>query len=180
MRDALLAWGVVDEATPSAFPAMSGAARRHVTTDERRELVLRAYHDPEVRHPDPYGRDHVEGRLAGPCRLVVDTESGVVCTAYFLAEQDRDARSLLGDQPRSLPRARGGGAGSRGPSDYRDFVAMLREEGCVITVARGSKHNVVHLPDGRKVQISSTPSDYRTLPNEVARLRRLGLKLTKF
>lgn len=180
MRDALVAWGAVAAAAaPLPEPPILPSARSYVRTPEQWEALRTAYHDPEVVHPSPYGDDCQETRAARLCRVVVDKGNGLVLRVTFVERHDDGPSSLLYGKPRSLPRGRGGG-GSRGPADYGELVDMLIGEGCTVTMAKRSGHREVTLPDRSTVQMASTPSDHRTLLNDVAKLRRKGLKLTKF
>jgi hypothetical protein len=165
---------------PPDAPEVVPLARRFVQTAAHWEAVCRAFHDPELTYPGPYGKDDQECRRAGLCLLLVDVATGWVLSVHHLEYADDDGASVLLALPAPKRRGRRGGAGRRGPSDYRELHEMLKAEGCVVELVPGSGHYRISFPDGQATQISATPSDYRTLSNEVARLRRRGLKLSKF
>lgn len=165
---------------PPDAPDVISLARRYVQTAEQWAAVCRAFHQPEVTFPGPYDRDDQECRRAGLCLLLVDVETGWVLSVRHLVHEDEVTTSALLAIPPPKRRGRRGGKGNRGPSDYRELRRMLKDEGCQVVHVEGSGHVRITFPDGRSTQISCTPSDYRTLPNEVARLRRRGLRLSKF
>jgi hypothetical protein len=181
MRDALAAWGAVEPAAPRPNPPTLPAVLGYVHTDDEWDAFRHAYYQPDVVAPTTYGDERRETRMAARCWVIVDRVSGLVLSVRFVERTDDEGPSLFQqERDRPKPRGRRGGKGQRGPSDYRELLRMLAEEGCTVVMANGSGHRLVTLPDGREIQISSTPSDYRTLTNEVARLRRMGLKLSKF
>lgn len=64
----------------------------------------------------------------------------------------------------------------RVPPELRHAARVARRAGWTITHTRKGGHLVWRAPSGRKVQTSGSPSDHRTVKNELARLRRAGLK----
>lgn len=60
------------------------------------------------------------------------------------------------------------------PSDYRPLAKLARDAGWTITFTR-KNHLAWTSPDGKTVFSPSTPSDYRSLPRVISKLRRAGL-----
>ncbi|RKS10026.1 hypothetical protein DFP74_5772 [Nocardiopsis sp. Huas11] len=60
------------------------------------------------------------------------------------------------------------------PPELRKAAEKARADGWEVIAQRG--HMVWTTPCGRRLQTSGTPSDHRTVKNELARLRRAGLE----
>ncbi len=63
------------------------------------------------------------------------------------------------------------------PEAYRDAFRAARRAGWTITRGRGSSHLHWRSPGGQLVVTASTPSDWRGRRNDLARLRRAGLRV---
>lgn len=89
-------------------------------------------------------------------------------------------RLALSNTPRAArKRQRGSGpSGRRGPVDYPALIRMALAEGCRYQPGTG-KHPKLVLPCGRTVSIPATTSDHRAVRNTTARLRSLGLRLSR-
>lgn len=172
MRDALIEGGAAAAAAPPPFPPV----RDEVPAD-RRDAVAAAYYEPGTRYE---WRPGFEARQIECCRVIVHVATGIVTEVHEMRVTRPPVKAPPTNVAKSVRRGKRGGAGRRGPADYRALFAMLKAEGCKVSLAQGSQHYRIDLPDGTHLQISATPSDSRTLPNEVARLRRRGLKLARF
>jgi hypothetical protein len=106
---------------------------------------------------------------------IISGATGVVIGYSVLA--DAPARARPAERPRG-PVARRKSTG-RGPTTYAELEAWLAADGWAIRPGR--RHRDVVDPSGMRVAtISATPSDNRSLPNDVAALRRLtGLTLRR-
>lgn len=62
------------------------------------------------------------------------------------------------------------------PKEYRPLAAKAKEQNWTISPTRGG-HLVWLSPKGDKVYSPSTPSDFRSLPNVIRKLKHKGLKL---
>lgn len=62
------------------------------------------------------------------------------------------------------------------PKDYRPIAAKALAQGWTIGSTKGG-HLVWRSPEGRKVFSPSTPSDHRSLPNVIRKLKHGGLEL---
>lgn len=61
--------------------------------------------------------------------------------------------------------------------ETKDLVRILRSEGAEVTRMKSGHYRVRHPITGRTVCVGSTPSDKRTMLNDVSRLRRIGFLL---
>lgn len=70
------------------------------------------------------------------------------------------------------------GKQSRGPRTWAELIEWLKIEGCELH-RLGNDHYAVHRDSVMIGTLPDTPSDYRSLPNAVASLRRRGLTLRR-
>jgi hypothetical protein len=61
------------------------------------------------------------------------------------------------------------------PSDYKRIAKQARAQGWTIGPTRNG-HLIWRSPRGVKVYTPSTPSDHRSLPNVIRKLRHAGLE----
>ena len=107
--------------------------------------------------------------------LTVSTYDGAVLAVRRASAMDR-FRPRERSEVR-VPRGRGG-SGRSYPQDAEELRQLLVERGFSVDVAQ-SGHRRVSL-DGSSVNISSTPSDYRTVLNEAKKIERhFGVSLRK-
>lgn len=62
------------------------------------------------------------------------------------------------------------------PKEYRSLAKVARAQGWTIGPTNGG-HLVWEAPGGGKVFTPSTPSDFRSLPNVIRKLKHKGLEL---
>lgn len=107
--------------------------------------------------------------------LTVSTYDGAVLTVRRASAMDR-FRPRERSEVR-VPRGRGG-SGRSYPQDADELRQLLVERGFSVDVAQSGHRRVSR--DGSSVNISSTPSDYRTVLNEAKRIERhFGVSLKK-
>lgn len=131
-----------------------------------------------ARHPqavlvDPttVGRGALtERRTRGDVTVIVRYDEGlepVILGVYLRLPLDVSYRA-------SAPGA--GGGGRAAPNTMRALRRAVVEAGC--TIKPGGVHDKVLSPDGRFLtSLPRTPSDYRSIPNAVAQLRRKGVDI---
>lgn len=148
------------------LPPCVTAVREGASTVARRARVVRAYYDPEVTSPQ---LDR-EVRIADGQAVVVAPDGSILATWRVPGPEQPVVPAA-----RPSPRRRSAAASSRpGPTDHAGLLRMLDREG--VRIERTTRHIRVFAPDG-VVYIASTPSDYRSVRNEVALLRRYGCTL---
>lgn len=108
--------------------------------------------------------------------LSLSTKDGAVLSVRPAEDMGSFKRHLAPD--RGTPRGRGG-SGTRYPNDPRALRELLTGRGFEVElVNRG--HYRVSRPGGSSMHISATPSDYRTLINEIKKIERhFGVSLAK-
>ena len=107
--------------------------------------------------------------------LTVSTYDGAVLAVRRASAMDR-FRPRERSEVR-VPRGRGG-SGRSYPQDAEELRQLLVERGFSVDVAQSGHRRVSR--DGSSVNISSTPSDYRTVLNEAKKIERhFGVSLRK-
>lgn len=64
-----------------------------------------------------------------------------------------------------------------GTFDTKELLSEARRLGCDVRRKRRGGHYRIRTPEGSVVCVAATPGDYRTVRNEIARLRRLGVPM---
>jgi hypothetical protein len=153
-------------------PEMAPGVRAKVQGVEHLGQIVRAFHDPEITMPAPLGGQR---RIGHGVVLTLDM-AGVVRVVDTQEKADGESTVLVDPTPIRRYGKRGP-SGSRNPTTWDEVKERLRELGC--HVDQGSTHLKVQLPDGRVTTLPSSPSDWRSLPNCVSQLRKLGLDVRR-
>lgn len=154
---------------PSLVPSLIPAVRERVKTVEDIEKITRAYHLPDWSSPGgPEGR---ERRVYDTTQIIVATDGNVIW--WGEREVATGNSELITATPKSLPKAKGGGIGTRTPTSTEDLMAVLKKAGCEVEHT-GSGHIRVSR-GGKSIIMPSTASDWRSLANTIGQARRAGL-----
>lgn len=132
------------------------------------QMLVEAARSPEQRWPDRLGTAEV--RLRGPVAVLVAHDNGDIIA---IASRDRALQERTYTRPGSVPKARGTGARKPTPTDTPALLARLREHGFDYHLDGGDHWRLSH-PSAPQVHLSiaQTPSDHRTIPNEISKIRR--------
>lgn len=154
---------------PTMVPPLIPAVRERVKTVGQIEAITRAYHQPDWSSPG--GPEDREKRVYGNTQIVVATDGNVIW--WSEREVAKGESELLTAAPKGLPKAKGGGVGTRVPTTAKELEKMLKQAGCEIEPT-GSGHIRVSR-DGKTIIMPSTASDWRSLANVIGQARRKGL-----
>lgn len=160
------------------IPPMIDGVRTRVRDVDHLEAITDCYHDPRTVAPQD---DEYVRHWTTDVELVIGRADGVI---VYVRDHDVDAGrpTWMPDDTKPRPRKRRTGGGHAGhlPRTTRDFLDRLAEEGCVVSRA-GSQHYRVIGPDGgARITVGCTPSDSRSLPNDIANAQRvLGVNVRR-
>jgi hypothetical protein len=158
-----------------AVPPMSRSVMASITGSEDLRAVLAAYHSPQVTGPcpPPYTGRHF--RVCENVSLIVTDEGKIIGRRHQI---HIGSPGLTRTVPTPRRQRRGkGGSGTRIPTSFEELRARLDAIGA--QPRRDGRHLCVTLPNGQPYVLPRTPSDWRSLRNAVAMLRRLGLDVLR-
>ncbi len=159
---------VDDVRRPPLTPGVAG----HIKTFDIYEAITKAYYEPQIVSPavEP-GR---ERRTYEDMEIIV-AQGGTYPVIWFKRREEvgTGPSQLLAEKPKATPKAKGGRGGSQGPADLKDLLKALETSGCKIEKT-GSGHIRV-TKDGKSIILPSTASDWRSLKNSLAQVRRDGM-----
>lgn len=167
----------IDELLPAQVsppPPVTRAVREQITSIAMLELITKAYNEPDW--VAPADRKTSEGkprerRSYQGVEIIVGEHGDVI--AFHERDVAEGPPEILQPVKRAMPKAKGTGGGSRGPSTQEALLAELRKAGCDVSQT-GSGHIRVTKGEGSLV-LPSSASDWRSLKNAVADARKLGL-----
>lgn len=132
------------------------------------QMLAAAKHPDRIEYPNADVVAHIRD---GVSIIFPSDRQKVIIGAAWARDRVPDA---------TTPRVPSGGPGKRMPSDYQELRALLLDHG--FDVEMNSKHPKVSHPDHPGVTITApgTASDFRSLRNLVARIRReFGVDITQ-
>jgi hypothetical protein len=140
------------------------------------EVIAHVYTEPEYTYTDPV-HEHNERRVRGDWCLVVDPD-GVILS---ILPADQAQLPIEEVKDISLPRARGGKGGNLYPTSYSELVTILIERGYHIEDSGSGHKNIYDRDDHSRLVyvLPSSASDYRSLRNGIAGLKRAGIDIKR-
>lgn len=167
---------VLGSLTEHPPPPLTPQIRARITSVALLEEIKMAYYEPEWCAPAD--RKISEGkarerRAHGNMEIIVGEDEHAPVIWFRRREVAEGKSEVLTAAPKALPKAHGGRGGNTTPNDTKAIVAALKAAGCEVTVA-GSGH-IKATRNGQTVTLPSTPSEWRSILNTWAQLKRSGI-----
>lgn len=160
------------------LPPIIDRARDDIRDVAHLQDVAKAYWKPEVvrpGNPDEKTGAERELRVYGEVEIVVAHDEGedAKIIAIFGHQRGVGEPTILTAKKPKGPRVAGRGRGRTGPVDQKGLLAELEKQGVKLRKT-GSGH-IVAERDGATYTLGSTPSDYRSVKNTVAGMKKAGV-----
>jgi len=152
--------------------AMDWAIRKKIPP----EVIAHMYTDPEYTYTDPVHEQN-ERRVSGDWCLIVDPD-GVILSILHAKDAQLPVEKIKNI---SIPKASGGKGGNLYPTSFSELVSLLEERGYLVENSGSGHKNVYDRDDHSRLiyVLPSSASDYRSLRNGIAALKKAGVDIKR-